>query len=155
MFLCPLDFLTKDLNNFSRVKTLLLFFLRDYTQGIISYKPWVERMIVNCAMWPHRLLGNASYSKVDGMTALYLSGSGHAEVPAIAIDTISFTVSSWVKVLAGAQNYVFADWSSPLRFVFRVTSGGRVSLQLRHTSGTDILVATGGYVKLNFSRDRL
>ena len=78
------------------------------------------------------------------MTALYMYRSGHAVVPAIAIDTISFTVSSWVKVLVSANNYVFADWSSPHHFLFRVKSGRSVSLQLRHTSGTDILVASGG-----------
>ena len=95
-------------------------------------------------MWPHRLQGNASYSRVNGMTALYLPGSGHAEVPAISIDTISFTVSSWVKVLASANNYVFADWSSPRQFLFRVSAAQNVAFQLRHNSQTDMLIIYDG-----------
>ena len=92
---------------------------------------------------PNRLQG-ASYNQVDGMTALYLSGSGHAEVPAVAINTISFTFACWVKILDTRRHIVFADWTSPYQFIFKITSSYTVDLTLRHTSQSRLLGASYG-----------
>ena len=93
---------------------------------------------------PNRLQGSASYNEVDGMTALYVPGSGHAEVPAIAIDTISFTFSCWVKILGARRHIVFSDWTSPYQFIFEISSSYTVGLTFRHTSQSDLLGASYG-----------
>lgn len=80
------------------------------------------------------LHNGAAYKIVDGKTVLYLDGDhAYAETPAIPIQTISFSVLCWIKVLSLPSVNIYSDWSSPYQFRFGVISG-QLCINLRRAS---------------------
>ncbi|XP_078366557.1 uncharacterized protein LOC144650697 [Oculina patagonica] len=86
------------------------------------------------------LYNGAAYETVDGRTVLYLDGNhAYAETPAIPIQTISFSVLCWIKVLSLPSHPVniYSDWSSPFQFRFGVISEN-LCLNLRRATQSSV-----------------
>ena len=66
------------------------------------------------------LYNGATYKSIDGTTALYLDGHSYAETPALPIQTTSFSILCWMKVLNLTAHVIniYSDWSSPHQFRF-------------------------------------
>ena len=86
----------------------------------------------------------ASHKYDNGVTALYLNGSGaYADVPAVSLPAPTFSITCWVKVLEPAKTlgFIYADWSSPQKFSLWVHGDGKILIfQLRNKTGEDLLV---------------
>lgn len=66
------------------------------------------------------LYNGATYKSINGTTALYLDGRSYAETPALPIQTTSFSILCWMKVLNLPAHVIniYSDWSSPHQFRF-------------------------------------
>ena len=70
----------------------------------------------------------------DGRTVLYLNGTSatFAETPAVPIRQTDLTIAIWVKLLSlSTRQTIYADWSAPAQFWFRVETGGLVKFSAR------------------------
>jgi len=71
------------------------------------------------------LYDGASYQTVDERKVLYLDGISYAETPALPIQTISFSILCWVKILSLPIDDVnfYSSWLSPHQFRFAAKHG--------------------------------
>ncbi|XP_078345658.1 uncharacterized protein LOC144631143 [Oculina patagonica] len=99
------------------------------------------------------LHSGASYEIVDGKRVLYLDVHQHsyAETPAIPIQTTSFSVLCWIKILSLPSMPVlniYSDWSAPYQFRIAIIYGS-LCLDLRRPGGNNewaIVNVCGGYI---------
>ena len=70
----------------------------------------------------------------DGRTVLYLDGTSttFAETPAVPIRQTDLTVAVWIKLVSlSTKQIIYADWSVPHQFWFRVHQDGRLMFTVR------------------------
>ena len=69
---------------------------------------------------PDSLYNDATYRSINGTKALYLDGRSYAETPALPIQTTSFSILCWMKVLSLSEQeiHIYSDWFSPYQFRF-------------------------------------
>lgn len=73
----------------------------------------------------------AIYKDEDGVTSLFLNGSGaYATTPAVDFGSTSFTIASWVKLQSPVNDPspLYADWSNPMKFIIYAYLGGNMFL---------------------------
>lgn len=71
---------------------------------------------------PNSLYNGATYRSINGTKALYLDGRSYAETPALPIQTTSFSILCWMKVLSLSEQeiHIYSDWFSPYQFRFGI-----------------------------------
>ena len=75
------------------------------------------------------LKNGAIYEEEDGVRCLYLDGSSaYATTPAVDFGSTSFSITCWVKLQSPvkAPSPVYADWSSPMKFIIYAHLNGKL-----------------------------
>ncbi len=86
------------------------------------------------------LFNGARYEKEDGVSSLYLHGSGaHATTPAVDFGQTSLTMASWVKLQSPANHpsTIYGYWKAPNSFLFDAFAHEKLRLQVKNNKGTN------------------
>nr|XP_058961571.1 low-density lipoprotein receptor-related protein 2-like [Pocillopora verrucosa] len=98
------------------------------------------------------LYNGATYKSINGTTALYLDGRSYAETPALPIQTTSFSILCWMKVLnlpADVIN-IYSDWSSPHQFRFGMIQDSLcANLRRDFPKSSNIVYFCGGHIHMD------
>ncbi|CAH3032918.1 unnamed protein product [Pocillopora meandrina] len=99
-----------------------------------------------------RLYNGTTYKSIDGTTALYLDGHSYAETPALPIQTTSFSILCWMKVLSLPAYVIniYSDWSSPHQFRFGMIQDSLcANLRRDFPKSSNIVYFCGGHIHRN------
>ncbi|KAL9950358.1 hypothetical protein ACROYT_G042845 [Oculina patagonica] len=86
------------------------------------------------------LLNGARYEKEDGVSSLYLHGSGaHATTPAVDFGKTSLTMASWVKLQNPEHpSTIYGYWEDPnFHFLFDAYADEKLQFKVKSNKGTN------------------
>ena len=103
---------------------------------------------------PDSLYNGATYKSINGTKALYLDGHSYAETPVLPIQTTSFSILCWMRVLnLSVQAIRIYSWRfSPYQFRFGMLKD-KLCANLRRDNPkfSKIVFFCGGWASYNWS----